>query len=227
MSKLTITFIFTIFLTTQLFSDMPNPKPYAALGDVIYNNIDSIKKLKDIDSYQLSLSELEKYIADVEKAKDEGYTLENKSSSEAKKAYLKKLRELSKKNDYYLRDVKSKYKLSMKNDNFDVFTQIINSGTIDRVEHKKEIIDYYYLHSDDINSSGLIDEYLEEDAKLKALKDAQRARQKSKKMLQEEKIKRIRAMDLESQKRLEEKLQKDLMSQKLKIRETQKKELSH
>ncbi len=227
MFKIITSFLFSILFSTLLFSQGVNPRPYAALGDVIYDNVDNIEKLQELEHYQLYKKEIAQYILEVKKAKQEGIELESKSSSKAKKLYLTKLRELSKKNDNYLRDINSQYKSSMKDNDFLMFTEIINSGIIDTNERKKEIIDYYYLHSDDINSSGIIDEYLNEDAELKALKDAQRKRKKSKKTLQEEKIKRIRALDLQAQKKLEEQLQKDVMNKKLEIRENQKKELAN
>lgn len=225
MSK--ILFSITVLFSFSLFATSINPRPYAALGDVIYNNVDSIHMLADIESYELYRDEINSYVLEVSEVKREGFALELKSSSKSKKEYLTKLRVLSKKNDYYLRDIKSRYKLSMQMNRYKMFSQFINSGLIDTKRHKKEIIDYYYLHSKEINSTGLIDEYLKEDARLKALKDAELKRRKSKKTLQEEKIARIRKMDLEAQKKLELKLQKDLKQKKLEIRENQKKELAN
>ena len=227
MSKMILTSILIIFLSVQAFSNQLNPKPYAALGDVIYNNVENIDKLITSECYSLYTDEIKAYVKDVNKAKEEGFALESKSSTKSKKLYLAKLRELSLKNDNYLRDIKNRYKLSMKNNNYELFSKVINSGIIDLEKNKQEIVDYYYLHSDDINSTGVIDNYLNEDAKLKALKDAQRKKYKSKKTLREEKIKRIRAADIEAQKKLEIKLQKDVMNKKLQIREDQKRELAH
>ena len=77
-----------------------------------------------------------------------------------------------------------------------------------------------------VSDSGVIENFLNEDAKLKALKDAQRKKYKSKKTLQEEKIQRVRKNDKEAKIKLENRLENDLIQKKLKIRENQKKELS-
>ena len=115
----------------------------------------------------------------------------------------------------------------MKTNDYIQFSQIINNELIDVNTSKKEILDYYYKHQVDINSSGVIDDFLNEDARLKALKDAQRKKYKSRETLQKEKIQRIRANDKESQKKLEKQLQKDLVQKKLEIRQNQKKELAN
>jgi len=221
--------IFLTLLTTFVFAQdtlKAFPKPYAALGDVIYKNVTNIEKLKDINGFELFKDDVKKYVKKVEIAKQEGYALEQKKVGVSKKDYLNKLRELSKTNDFYLRTIKNGYLSSMKKNNYEQFSQIINSNLIDVNSSKKVIIDYYYEHEEDINASGVIEDFLNEDAKLKALKDAQRKKYKSRKTLQEEKIRRIRENDKKAEIDLEEKLQTDLEKKKLEIRENQKKELS-
>lgn len=227
MFKPFISILLLLLFTDFVYASSLNPMPYAALGDVIYNNVSKVESLKNIPTYKLYEKDINKYLKEVALAKEEGFALEKNSLSTSKKTYLNKLRKLSKQNDNYLREIKNLYKLSMQNNKYSEFSQIINSNLIDTQANKQEIIDYYYLHSDEINSSGVIDDFLEEDAALKALKDAQRKKRKSKKELQEEKIKRIRALDMQEKKKLELQLQKDLMQKKLKIRENQKKELSN
>jgi hypothetical protein len=215
--------LITIF-TTILFAT--NPRPYAALGDVIYNNVDKIAALSYFDAYSLYAKEIDSYVEEVKETKVEGFKLEMGDASISKKEYLDRLRKLSKTNDYFLRSIRSNYKTSMKNNNFALFSLIINSGLINTKSKKDEIIDYYFLHQEDINATGVIDNFLNDDAKLRARKEAQRRMRKTKKQLEEEKIKRIRAKDKASREKLEKKLQEDLEKKKLEIRETQKKELS-
>ncbi|MDF1882403.1 hypothetical protein JHD49_00440 [Sulfurimonas sp. SAG-AH-194-C21] len=221
MYKLILITLFTTLLSAH------NPKPYAALGDVIYNNIKNIESLKEIDAYKLYIDDIDKYTSEVYKAKEEGYALEKKSSSSAKKGYLNKLRSLSKTNDYFLRSLKNQYKESMKKDNYKLFSQIINSGLLNTQKNKKEIIDYYYKNKENLTSQGIIDSLLEEDARLRAKKEGQKKRYKTKQQLEAEKIKRIRENDKAQQKKLEADLQKDLNTKKAKIREIQKIELAH
>lgn len=213
-------------LTLTLLS-ANNPKPYAALGDVIYNNVQKIDSLKNLTPYKLYKNDISQYVKEVQSAKKDGFALEQGKKNIGKKAYLIKLRKLSKTNDYFLRGIKSKYINSMSTNDYSLFSEIINSGLIDTNKNKDEIIDYYYKHQEDINASGVIENFLDEDAKLKALKDAQKKRYKTKKMLEAEKIKRIRDKDKKAQEALEIKLQNELQNKKLKIREDQKKELAN
>jgi len=212
-------------LTSLLLAN--NPKPYAALGDVIYDNASKIESLQEISIYELYKDDIGKYLKNVAETKKEGFLLELGKANINKREYLKRLRKLSETNDYFLRSIKSNYRESMSDNKYDLFSQIINSGLIDTATHKKEIIDYYYEHQEDINASGVIENFLEEDAKLRALKEAQKKRYKTKKELQAEKIKRIRENDRRKQAELEKKLQEDAEYKKLQIREKQKKELAN
>ena len=217
--------IFLILLTTILTATYP--KPYAVLGNVIYDNAINIEKLHSIDECKLNKSEIQKYIDKVNETKKYGYALEQKKANKDKKVYLDKLRALSKINDQYLREAKAAYKRSMNKNNYKLFTKIINSGVVDIEENKDEIIDYYYKHSEDINASGVIESVLAEDAKLKARKEALKRHNRTKKELELEKIKRIRENDRLAKSKLEKELQLNLDKKKREIREKQKKELNN
>ena len=217
--------ILLTILTTFLIAS--NPKPYAVLGDVIYNNVDNIDKLQYISSCQIANDEIVAYTKDVNETKQYGFELESHAKDRNKKVYLEKLRELSKLNDSYLRIVKSGYKKAMKENEYKLFSNIINSGLLNLEENKLEIVDYYYKHSEDINASGVIDTFLEEDAQLKAKREALERQKRSQKEEEADKIKRIRENDRVSKERLEVELQKNLDQEQLEIRENQKKELSN
>ena len=221
MHKLILLTLFTTFLSASY------PKPYAVLGNVIYDSAINIEKLYVIGQCKLNKDEIEKYIYDVNETKEYGFELESKKKNRNKKVYLDKLRVLSKINDQYLRDAKSAYKRSMNENNYDLFHEIINSGLVDTELNKNEIIDYYYKHNEDINASGVIETFLEEDAKLKAQKESLKMSSKTKKELEAEKIKRIRENDKLAKSKLEEELQLNLDKKKLEIRTNQKKELSN
>lgn len=221
MYKLILITLMTTFLSAH------NPNPYAALGDVIYDNVSNIESLKQIDSYRLYADDIDKYVSEVDEAKIQGYELEKAATSKTKNDYLNRLRTLSKTNDYFLRSINNKYKESMKKDDYKLFLQIINSGLINTQKKKKEIINYYYKNKENIDSTGVIDTFLEEDAKLRLKKDRQKKHYKTKKQLEAEKIKRIRENDKAAQKKLEEDLQKDLNTKKAEIRKIQRKELGH
>jgi len=212
------------FLATFLMAE--NPKVYSALGDVIYNNVDSISKLQSIESYKMYDAKINKYIIDVAASKSVGFSLDEGDKSVDKMAYLKNLRLLSKENDFYIRNSKSSFKTSIKDENSKMFSQIINTGLIDTNRYKDEIINYYMFHAEDINSSGVIQGYLDEDEALRKQRLANMKRYKSKAQIQAEKIKRIREKDREKQAAVEKSLQEEVDRKKVEIRTNQKKELS-
>ena len=217
-------FLYILLLSTLLFAQ--NPIAYAALGDVIYDNVDKIENLKNIDEYQIYDEKIDTYVENVKEAKEEGFALENGSDSVTKQAYLNKLRALAKTNDFFVRSVASSYDAAKKQEDSRRFSQLINSSLLDVSERKKEIVDYYFAHAQDMNTTGLIQSYLDADAKLRAKKEAQQKRYKSKKEREAERIRQIRENDRRTKEKLENKLQKELKEKKLEIREYQKEELN-
>jgi len=216
--------ILFFFLTTLLLAK--NPEPFAALGDVIYNNAPKIEKLKKIGAFKSYAKEIDDYVQRVNKVKKEGFVLEYNTTPKRRSNYLVKLRELAKKNDYFTHMVELFYKNALETENSDLFSKLINSGLLDTDEHKKEIINYYFAHQAEINPHGLIQSYLDEDAKLRAKREAQRKRYMSKKEREALRIKEIRERDRRQKELLEKRLDEELKEKKKEIREYQKKELS-
>ncbi len=217
-----ITIILSLLATLLLAQ---NPKAYAALGDVIYDNVENITKLQQIDSYKLYDSKIHKYTINVAAAKSVGFALDKGDKSVDKMAYLKNLRVLSKENDFYVRNSKTSFEKSMKNEDSVLFSEIINTGLIDTQMYKDEIINYYMFHAEDINASGVIQSYLDEDEALRKQRLENMKKYKSKSQIQAEKIKRIRENDKEKHAAVEKSLQEEVDRKKTEIRVNQKKEL--
>ena len=216
-------FILLFTLTTLLFS--ANPKPYATLGNKIYNNANNIKKLTTIGDYYLSVDNINSYLLKVNAAKQLGFALDANSPIKARKKYLQTLRKLSKENDYYTRMARTSLENSIQNGDSLLFSKIINSGLIDTKVNKKRILDYYFSHANDINTSGVIQSYLDENAAIKRKHDAMRHKRLSKKMREEQRIKRLRALDKARQTALENRLDRAVEKRKREIRKEQKEEL--
>ncbi|QOP40468.1 hypothetical protein [Sulfurimonas marina] len=212
-----------VLLSTLLFSK--NPDVYAALGDVIYNNVDNISKLKDINQFSVYKDKIEKYTQKVNATKAFGFKIEQGEPNFDKKTYLSSLRALSRDNDFFLRLAKKFYEDSITTENSQLFSEIINSGLINTDEHKQEIIDYYFAHQEDINASGVIQAFLDADAGLRGKKETELKNIKSKRERELERIKQIREKDKREQEALEQKLQKELEAKKKEVREEQKREL--
>ena len=208
------------FLTLQLFAT--NPKIYAALGDKLYNNINSINKLKEIREFNIYKSKIQEYYYDVNAVKSLGLLIDEGSSKLTRKDYLKKLRKLSKTNDFFIQSVNMAYHKSIKNEDSELFLEMVNSGLLDTKRYKKDIKKYYYSHRSELDISGtIIEKFAKEDKKnkKKIYKGA------TKEQLQKAKIERIRAKDRAKQEAIAKSIEDELLKKKRKIREEQKKEL--
>ena len=214
----------TVMKDINTTKKIKSPNVYSALGDVIYNNIDNIVKLKEIDIFKSFTQKINQYSHDVDKAKAIGFDIESGSENVNQAKYLETLRTLSKENDYFVRSVRSAYKASVKKQDSELFIEVVNSGLLDTDHNREEIVEYYVSHSDDINATGVIQRYLDEDAKLKSKKSSYNY-ERSKRLRQEAKIKRIRENDKKKQAKLEKELAEEVKQKKTKIRENQKKEL--
>jgi hypothetical protein len=217
-------YIILLFLSIYVLY-ASNPLPYAILGNKIYDNVNNIEKLQYIGDYNLFKNDIERYVHEVNSTKQEGFSLNEKSSLQERRDYLTKLRELSKDNDYYLRAAENSFNKAIKEKDSKLFNQIVNSGLINSEAHKKDIIKYYFAHSEDLNATGVVQKFLEEDENLKNKQDALQKKILTKKMRQEAKIKRIRKRDKLQQQQLEKKLDDAVEKKKIEIRKEQKREL--
>jgi len=212
-----------ILLSFSLFAKTPHV--YSALGDVIYNNSSNIETLYYIEEYATYKEKIEQYTLDVNTTKNDGFQIDSGDKTVDKKKYLLSLRKLSKVNDFFTKDAKMHFKESMEQNNHLLFIKLVNSGLIDTNKYKDTILTYYFDNKEDINASGIIQEYLDADQALVDAHERQRRLRKTKAMLEKEKIQRIRSKDKLEQEKLEKKLNKELILKKLEIRKTQKDEL--
>jgi uncharacterized membrane protein YheB (UPF0754 family) len=217
-------FVILSLLATFLLAK--NPNVYAALGDVIYDNAIKIEKIRTIVEDDISAAMIDKYLADVKKAKDDGFKIEAGKIID-KKAYLNKLRELSKTNDFFVRYVYKRYKKALKEDDSWLFSQMVNSGLMDTKKYKDEIVEYYMTHSDVMDTKGIIKKYLDEYEQLKAQQKVSKVKVTlTKEEIQRARIERLRRNDKLKQEAIKKSLEEEVAQEKSKIREEQIKELS-
>ncbi len=225
MLKIIIPLLFATFLSAQSEQNSSvetnttviNPYVYSALGDVVYNNVSNIEKLKLIPSYAHSIKLIDLYVKEVNETREIGHGIQLRNNSKEQDDYLEKLRTLAKTNDMFQRNVLNSFELSIKNKDNELFRQTVNSGLLDTDKYKDEILEYHFANCNDKNATGVIKDYLEEDKKLKAIQDTSKAKQKK----QEEKIKRIRAKDKERQESIQKQLELELFEKKDSIRKEQ------
>ena len=212
--------ILTTLLALQLFAI--NPKAYAALGDKVFNNLDGIEKLKRINEFKMYKEKIQDYNFNVKAIKDIGFMIDKGNSNISKKEYLKKLRKLSKTNDFFIESVNSAFAKSLKDENSVLFLNLINTGLINTNKHKNTIKKYYYSHKNDLNIDGtVIEKFVNQDKKNKKRIYIGPTKEE----IQKAKIQRIRAKDKARQEAISKSIEEELLKKKKKIREDQKKEL--
>lgn len=209
-------------LSLTLFAK--NPSIYSQLGDTVYNNSTAIEKLSGIEEFSSYKKEIQEYIIDVESTKKEGFAIESGDKSVDDAHYLKKLRELYKKDRNFLRISETAFKESMKNDNVRLFEQLINSGAVELQEYEKSIIEFYTMHKDEISLSDEPRLFVEES--LKQSRSEIEAREAARKRESEaERIRWLREKDKKKEERERKLIEEELLKQKREIREYQKEEL--
>ncbi|WP_373036400.1 hypothetical protein [Sulfurimonas sp.] len=203
-----------------------NPQVYAALGDVIYDNVEKIEKLKYIPKFSQFEGKIDAYIKEVYKAKDIAYAIEAGDKTKDKKEYLEKLRELSKTNDFFKRTTMNLFESSMLTQDNELFLQTLNSELIDTKKYKDKILEYYFAHSTEMEATGVIQKYLDEDKMLMKQQETTKKAVLTKKQIQEAKIKRIRRNDKAKQESIQKALEEEVMKKKKEIRKEQVEELT-
>ena len=216
--------VLLLFFTTVAFA--ANPAVYSPLGDTIYDNAKHIEKLKDIKAYERYKVKIDEYVAEVEKTKEVGFKIERGDASVDKKVYLQKLRELSATNDFFVKDVHASYKASMRDKDNELFSQMINSNLLDVNRYKSEIKEYYIQNSDGITQEGVIQKFLDEDARLAKQRELNKTKYKTKEEIEREKIERLRRKDKEKEEALQKALEQELQEKKKQILKEQVQELS-
>jgi len=217
--------LFFSLLATFLFAQSHNPKVYSALGDAIYDNVDKIDKLKYIEPYYSYVLKINNYVTDVKEAKQLGFDVQSGYKAKENKNYLKKIRNLSKINNFFLRNVNASFKESIKNEKNEIFIKLVNSGLINTKKFKNDILSYYKSHSEKLDAAGIIQEYLDEEEMLR-IKNLPKKVKVRKKETQAQKIKRLREKDRLKKEAIKKNLEEELNKKKRDIRNEQIRELN-
>ena len=217
---LSILFIFIVY--AQEINSTENPKVYTSLGNEIYANMSAIENLKQIEKYQFFIEKIDIYVKKVKKTKAFGYEVASGNRSNFKLDYLKQLREHKKVNDYFVRSAHDTLKLAIDTKDNALFIDIVNSGLVNTRANQKQIMNYYTIHSSEIDPKGIIQTFLDEEY---ALKNTKQYKPKTKAELQKEKVARLRRNDKLDAEALEKRLSEELRLKKEKIIQEQEREL--
>ncbi len=204
----------------------PNPDVYAALANVVYDNVANIEKLQEIPRYSKHIEKIQVYVDDVNETKKIGYSIEKGNNNISKDEYLTQIRSLSKRNDEFKREAVSSFKSSISYKDNEFFSQMINSGLLDTQKYKSEIMDYYLDNANQIDATGVIQGFLDEDELLKKQAEASKKVVVTKKQIQDAKIKRLRQNDKNKEEKIQQELESELNQKKDEILQEQRDNLS-
>lgn len=144
-------FIFLTFLVSLLANE--NPKVYAALGDVIYNDDEKIARITQLTSMQRYHKDIEKYLAATKHAKEIGFKIEQGDKTISNKEYLTTLRNLSKEHDTIIRRVNSAFDKSLETKDVQTFSFLSRCSLVDFSNERKQVVAFYHTYQEDINST--------------------------------------------------------------------------
>ena len=236
---------YLLLLTLSLSLYAQNPKSFAALGDVLYNDVDKFENLKEMASMQEFRSSIDTYIALAAETKEMGFAIDIENAKDDKdlavdgKEYLIALRKLSTEHDTIIDNSRTRFEEAMGDEDSETINGMINHGVIEIDDYKDELIRYYEEFGEDQNLSSLETMYAGYLAKQKretkatdvsdttAVKSVPSApKAKTKVNQKNENIKkRMRAQDKAKTEAFERAVEEEKQEEKAKILEKQKKEL--
>ena len=220
MKRLLLLLIFLIPLFAQ------NPKSFATLGDVIYDDIKMFETLKELPSMKSFTTDIDVYVALAKETKEMGFAVDAKDKAVTAKEYLKALRQLSAEHDAIILNSRKRFKEAMGDEDSETVNTMVLCGVINPDNYKNELIDYYSEFGEDNNLSSLIPMYnsylksIKKDNNVSTLSDAQKEEREN-----TARIKRIRAKIEAKETALNKSVKEEQEREKKKVLSTQKKEL--
>ncbi len=191
-------------LITLLFAS--NPPIFSTLGDRIYDNASKIEKLKKFKVYAPFKEKIERYLHDVNTTKQLGFSLENATHEKSARLYLKKLRELAKTNDFFVRSANAVCKKALITKDYELLMDILDTGLVDIKHNKAVLLKFYAANKDAFTPRGVLRKIVQEDASKKSVPSERDAKTKH----EEENIRNLREKDRIYQEKLQNKLEKDI-----------------
>jgi len=218
------TFFFAFMLVGTLLL-ASNPTIYAALGDKIYDNAPKIEKLKQFKEYQPFLQKIEHYLQEVNATKELGFAIENGTKKDAAREYLKKLRSLSKTNDFFLRSARGIFQKALETKKYDLVMDLLDTGIIDLNRNKERLLEFYEANKGAFEPRGELLRIITEEELRKKSKNNKEYYERLRKLKEQEKIRRLREKDKKHQEELQKRLEEELKRKKEQIQKEQIEEL--
>ncbi len=223
---------YLLLLTLSLSLFAQNPKSFAALGDVIYNDVIKFENLKEMPSMQEYRNAIDAYIVSANETKKMGFAIDIENAKDDKdtavdgKEYLIALRKLSTEHDTIIDNSRTRFKEAMGDEDSETINGMINYGVIEIDDYKDELIRYYEEFGEDQNLSSLETMYadhiasLNKDDSASKLSEAQREAR-----INEERVQRMREKNRLNQEALARSVEEEKEREKQKVLNEHKKEL--
>ena len=207
-------FLTLLLLTTLLFA---NPKPYAQLGDLIYDTTVNFKRLPKLESdFDATI---DAYIERVKAVKSLGYSVMEHPKN-AKK-YLRALRALDKERERLLDKLNGYLYDAIDRKDCATFNAIIDADLLDLYRIADDAAVFYNVTCK--RGSRVMDEYIAEQRAYRAIK---KERQKNwARWAEKRRIERIHEAAKEAEKKRVERFDKEVEQQKRRINEKLESEL--
>ena len=218
---------FLLLLTFALSLFAQNPNSFAALGDVIYDDIEKFEKLKAMPSMKEYAQNIESYITTAKQTKKMGFSVDAKEEGVKAKDYLKALRELSLKHDAIIVTSRKRFDEAMTDEDSETVNLMLTYGVIDPENYKTELIAYYEEFGEDHNLSAVTPLYEEHLKSIKKednvtkMSDAQREAIEN-----EARLIRLRARMKAKEESLEKSVKEEQEREKQKVLSTHKESLA-
>ncbi|MGB6018386.1 MAG: hypothetical protein WBF77_02210 [Sulfurimonadaceae bacterium] len=222
---------YLLLLTLSLSLFAQNPKSFAALGDVIYNDVAKFENLKEMASMQEFRTAIDAYIASANETKKMGFAMDAQNAEDAKdasvdgKEYLKALRQLSTEHDAIIADSRTRFKEAMSDEDSETINGMLNCGVIDAEDYKDELVRYYEEFGEDQNLSSLDVMYAKHIENQKDDNSTTHSAAQREVRENEALVKRMRATEKAKNDALEKSVKEETARQKKKVLNEQKKEL--
>jgi hypothetical protein len=214
--------LFTLLIAVSLYAQ--NPLIYAALGDVIYNDVDKFGQLADLAAMHDYKPEIDDYLKSVEKSKKTGFAVDSNDESVDAKAYLKELRLLSTKHDAIVLNAHKRFEEAMQDEDSETITSMIKIGIVNPQEYKNQLVQYYEDYAEDQNLSIIEPMYKEYKFNLACEENASQTGS-AEVTKNEEVVNRMRASDKASKEALTRSVNEECEREKKNVMQEQKKAL--
>lgn len=217
-------YLLLLTMTLSLFAQ--NPKSFAALGDVLYDDVPKFEQLKEIAAMQEFTPVIDSYIALAKQTKKVGFSVDAKQSQVNAKEYLKALRKLSAEHDAIVVSSRTRFKEALSDEDGVTINAMVHCGVIKTDDYEDALIRYYDEFSEDQNLSSLEVMYsnyirtIKKDDNRTALSAAQKEAQEN-----EASVKRMRELNKAKADALETAVKEEKEREKQKVLNEQKKEL--